>query len=60
MRTVEPPSAEPMIVGVLSLAGECGSVVVNSGAPGAAVSTVKLWVAVEELAAASVARTRNV
>ena len=59
-RTVEPASAEPKIFGELSLAGEAGTVAVSSGASGAAVSTVKFWVAEPGFPAASVARTRNV
>ena len=40
MRTVEPASAEPLSSGLLSLAGESGSVSVRFGAAGAEVSTV--------------------
>src|SRR5262245_61290480 len=57
---VVPAGAEPTICGVLSLAGDAGIVAFRVGAGGAAVSTVKLRVAVPWLPAASVARTRKV
>ena len=62
MLTVEPASAVPLTSGLLSLAGESGSVSVRLGVAGAAVSTVKERVAAEPsvLPTESVARTWNV
>jgi hypothetical protein len=56
---VDPAGAVPTTFGEFWFAGDAGMVSVSWGGGGAVVSSVKPWVSVEELVAASVARTLN-